>query len=121
EPDAAYSRALADIDAVIERLGRPSQSTPIPPPQVEPVHDARSNMTPADYVAAVNRAKAYIAADQASQIVPSQRFSLDTGADPFDVYRVLRVINPSPYMYLFELPVEGRPDVAIVGSSPEAL
>jgi anthranilate synthase component 1 len=73
-------------------------------------------MAPEDYRAAVERCKEHIAAGDCFQVVPSQRFSLDTDVDPFAVYRVLRVINPSPYMYLFEWE-----DLRIVGSSPEAL
>ena len=121
EPDAAYDAAVSEIDAVVAQLSTPAHSAPIAPPQAQPVDAVASNMHPADYVAAVDRAKEHIAAGDAFQIVPSQRFSLDTGADPFDVYRVLRVINPSPYMYLFELSAGTGPGTAIVGSSPEAL
>ncbi|MGC1685116.1 MAG: anthranilate synthase component I [Candidatus Acidiferrales bacterium] len=75
-----------------------------------------SNFTRAQYLAAVRKAKAYIRAGDAFQIVPSQRFSAKTDADPFDIYRALRVINPSPYLYFLRLG-----DVSIVGSSPEML
>jgi len=68
------------------------------------------------YLAAVRKAKAYIRAGDAFQIVPSQRFSAKTDADPFEIYRALRVINPSPYLYFLRLD-----DVSIVGSSPEML
>ena len=63
---------------------------------------------------AVARAQRYIADGDIFQTVPSQRFEVDTTADPFDVYRVLRLINPSPYMFYLQFP-----GVAIVGSSPE--
>ncbi len=76
----------------------------------------QSNFTRAQYLAAVRKAKAYIRAGDAFQIVPSQRFSAQTDADPFEIYRALRVINPSPYLYFLRLD-----DVAIVGSSPEML
>jgi anthranilate synthase component I len=76
----------------------------------------KSNFTRAQYLAAVRKAKAYIRAGDAFQIVPSQRFSAKTDADPFEIYRALRVINPSPYLYFLQLD-----DVAIVGSSPEML
>jgi anthranilate synthase component 1 len=75
-----------------------------------------SNFTRAQYLAAVRKAKAYIRAGDAFQIVPSQRFSAKTDADPFEIYRALRVINPSPYLYFLRLD-----DVSIVGSSPEML
>ena len=75
-----------------------------------------SNFTRAQYLAAVRKAKSYIRAGDAFQIVPSQRFSAKTDADPFEIYRALRVINPSPYLYFLRLD-----DVSIVGSSPEML
>jgi len=76
----------------------------------------QSNMTRSQYLAAVRKAKAYIRAGDIFQVVPSQRFSARTTADPFEIYRALRVVNPSPYMYFLKLD-----DVSIVGSSPEML
>ena len=76
----------------------------------------RSNFTRARYISAVKRAKAYIRAGDIFQVVPSQRFTAKTDADPFEIYRALRVINPSPYMYFLRLD-----DVSVVGSSPEML
>jgi hypothetical protein len=64
----------------------------------------------------VRTAKEHIRDGDIFQVVPSQRFSLRTAADPFDVYRVLRVVNPSPYMYFLRLP-----EVTLSGSSPEVL
>ena len=75
-----------------------------------------SNFTKARYMDAVVRAKEYIRAGDAYQIVPSQRFSARTDADPFEIYRGLRVVNPSPYLYFLRLG-----DLAVVGSSPEML
>ena len=75
-----------------------------------------SNMSKAQYLAVVRKAKAYIRAGDTFQIVPSQRFEARTGADPFEIYRALRVINPSPYLYFLRLG-----DVSVVGSSPEML
>ena len=75
-----------------------------------------SNFRKADYLAAVRKAKAYIRAGDAFQIVPSQRFTARTNAEPFEIYRALRVVNPSPYLYFLRLG-----EVAIVGSSPEML
>ncbi len=91
--------------------------------------------TPKDeYLAQVEAAKEYIRSGDAFQVVLSQRFSVPCSADAFDVYRILRATNPSPYMYLIRVPEDdrGRPDEAegalservafdIVGSSPEAL
>jgi anthranilate synthase component I len=76
----------------------------------------QSNMTRSQYLAAIRKAKAYIRAGDIFQVVPSQRFSARTNADPFEIYRALRVVNPSPYMYFLKLD-----DVSVVGSSPEML
>jgi anthranilate synthase component 1 len=76
----------------------------------------RSNMTRPQYLAAVRKAKGYIRAGDIFQVVPSQRFSAKTSAAPFEIYRALRVVNPSPYLYLLKLD-----DVSVVGSSPEML
>jgi anthranilate synthase component I len=76
----------------------------------------RSNMTKARFTGAVRKAKSYIRAGDAFQIVVSQRFEAKTNADPFEIYRALRVINPSPYLYYLKLD-----DVSVVGSSPEML
>jgi len=75
-----------------------------------------SNMGEGGYQEAVRRCKEYIMAGDAFQIVPSQRFDLLTRADPFDIYRMLRVVNPSPYM--FYLQIDGG---MLIGSSPETL
>jgi len=75
-----------------------------------------SNMTKAQFVAAVDKSKEYIRAGDAFQIVASQRFSAKTSCDPFQIYRALRVVNPSPYLYFLKLD-----DVSVVGSSPEML
>ena len=75
-----------------------------------------SNFTRSRYLAAVRKSKEYVRAGDVFQVVISQRFSARTDADPFDIYRALRVLNPSPYMYFLKLG-----DTAIVGSSPELL
>jgi anthranilate synthase component 1 len=76
----------------------------------------KSNFTRRQYLAAVRKAKSYIRAGDIFQVVPSQRFSAQTSADPFEIYRALRVVNPSPYLYYLKLS-----DVSVVGSSPEML
>lgn len=81
----------------------------------EPIFN--SSLTPADFKAKVLLAKEEIIAGEAFQIVLSQRFSLTCEADALDVYRMLRLNNPSPYMYLFRF----ADDINVVGSSPEAL
>lgn len=93
-----------------------------PDPQALPP-DIDVNMSDADYCRVVERAKEYIRAGDAFQIVPARTFSTPTGgADPFDVYRAMRVLSPAPYMYLLELPAkDGASAVAIAGASPETL
>ena len=73
-------------------------------------------MTREAFEAAVERAREYIFAGDAFQVVPSQRFSAPMSLDPFAVYRGLRTVNPSPYMFFFE-----TGEVTLVGSSPEML
>jgi anthranilate synthase component I len=80
-----------------------------------PLH-IQSNFTKARYFAAVRKAKAYIRAGDIFQVVPSQRFSARTNADPFEIYRALRVVNPSPYLCFLKLD-----DLSVVASSPEML
>jgi anthranilate synthase component 1 len=75
-----------------------------------------SNMTKPQFLAAVRKAKTYIRAGDVFQVVGSQRFSAETKADPFEIYRALRVVNPSPYLYFLKLD-----DVSVAGSSPEML
>ena len=76
----------------------------------------RSNMTKSQFTGAVQKAKEYILAGDAFQIVVSQRFEARTNANPFEIYRALRVVNPSPYLYFLRLG-----DLSVVGSSPEML
>jgi anthranilate synthase component I len=76
----------------------------------------KSNFARPAYLAAVRKAKSYIRAGDIFQVVPSQRFSAQTSADPFEIYRALRVVNPSPYLYYLKLD-----DLSVVGSSPEML
>jgi len=108
--DAAV-RAVQATRALLERpLPRERKAPHTRPPRV------RSNFTRAGFLAAVRRAKSYIRAGDVFQVVLSQRFAAPTSADPLAIYRALRVLNPSPYMYL--LRVGG---LSVVGSSPEML
>jgi len=76
----------------------------------------RSNFRRGDYLAAVRKAKQYIRAGDIFQVVLSQRFSAKTKAQPFEIYRELRALNPSPYLFYLQMN-----DIAVVGSSPERL
>jgi len=124
-PAAAYAAGLAQLDALTDRLTAPRAGSEQRHFEIKPGHVdlaapppklPTSNMGEGGYQDAVRKCKQYIAAGDAFQIVPSQRFALHTWADPFDVYRALRVVNPSPYM--FYLQIEGA---MLVGSSPEIL
>jgi anthranilate synthase component I len=75
-----------------------------------------SNFSRAKFIEAVNKSKEYVRAGDIFQVAISQRFAAKTDADPFEIYRSLRVVNPSPYMYFLKLN-----DLSVVGSSPEML
>ena len=120
--DAAYADAIGKIEALVEKLttvsdistfGNMEQNTEHHP---DPIPDPYSNFTKSDYEDVVRRAKEYIAAGDIIQVVPSQRFSRPVSVDSFNIYRALRVVNPSPYMYY--LKCNG---FDIVGASPEMM
>ena len=113
--DEAYADAVARLDRMTADLAAPAPATAATfDATVEPTYERRR--TSEDYIEAVERAKEEIRAGEVFQVVPSQRFEVETTASALDIYRVLRVTNPSPYMYLLRLD-----DFDIVGSSPEAL
>ena len=112
--DAAYERAVATIGEVRERL-RGAVPAPEQPMVAEPPRFA-SNMQREEFEAAVERIVEYVHAGDAFQVVPSQRFSAPAPVEAFSVYRGLRAVNPSPYMYFLEFG-----DFQIAGASPEPL
>jgi anthranilate synthase component 1 len=115
--DLAYDRAVDRVDGLAADLGRPLPYVPVPPPVGdEALPEVRSTVGPGPYCDAVAAAKEHILAGDIFQVVLSQRFDLDLDADPFDVYRVLRQVNPSPYMYFLR-----HPRVSVLGSSPEPM
>ncbi len=116
EADKLYQEALEQIDAVVELL-----KGPVPYDFVESrskglQHDFTSNMSEQEFKEIVNRAKEYIVAGDIIQVVLSQRFHTETDLSPFAIYRALRHINPSPYLFYLKLG-----DVVQIGSSPEIL
>jgi len=113
--DDAYVDALTRIDAMASALAQPTPSSATSADFNGPL-PVRRQRTSAEFQTAVRAAVEEIRAGEAFQIVVSQRFEVDTTADALDIYRVLRLTNPSPYMYLLRL--DG---FDIVGSSPEAL
>ena len=112
--DRAYAAAVARVDELVERLAqsldgaRSAAGGEVPAPVSNKTHEQYHDM--------VKRAKEYIVAGDVIQVVPSQRLEIPLPGDPFEVYRSLRAINPSPYMYYLHLD-----DVDVVGASPEML
>jgi anthranilate synthase component 1 len=117
DTDEAYARAVSLIERARELLAEP---VPRPPGgearPADPAAAFESNMTQAQYEAAVEKAKEYIFAGDAFQVVPSHRWSGPSPVEAFSIYRGLRVVNPSPYMYFLEFD-----DFAIAGASPEPM
>ena len=116
--EASYKEAVDKIEELASRLRQPlnPNEPAAKPPVIEGEGRFTSNFTPEQYEAVVERAKEYIYAGDIIQVVPSQRLARRTNADPFDIYRALRTINPSPYMFYLHLD-----DCYIVGASPELL
>jgi anthranilate synthase component 1 len=112
--DAAYEHAAATIAEMRERL-RGAVPVPAAPAIAEPPEFV-SNMEREEFEAAVARIVEYVHAGDAFQVVPSQRFTADAPVEAFSVYRGLRAVNPSPYMYFLEFG-----DFQIAGASPEPL
>ena len=118
--DEAYADSVARIDAMAARLAAPTPSLAASA-AFDSSLSVRRQRTPEEFQDAVRSAVEEIRAGEAFQIVVSQRFEVDTTADALDVYRVLRLMNPSPYMYLLRLADSKGRGFDIVGSSPEAL
>jgi anthranilate synthase component 1 len=117
--EEAWADAVARLDRMTAELAADAPSTVA---TIEPVaSEPTSSHTPAEFEDMVEQAKEAIRAGEAFQIVVSQRFTVPCSADALDVYRALRVSNPSPYMYLLRLPHPDGTAYDVVGSSPEAL
>jgi len=117
DADSAYQAAIGKIEELVNRLAQPLKNprpltadTPAEPAEIS------SNLTREEFEANVEKARQYITEGEAIQIVLSQRLSRRTKAHPFDIYRALRGINPSPYMFFLDLK-----DFQLIGSSPEIL
>jgi anthranilate synthase component 1 len=115
--DAAYASAVEAIVGARERLRGPvpSQAAPAVAPDAPPT-EFKSNMTRSGFEANVRRIVEYVRAGDAFQVVPSQRFSADSPVEAFSIYRGLRTVNPSPYMYFLDFG-----DFQLAGASPEPL
>ncbi|MGC2162320.1 MAG: anthranilate synthase component I [Silvibacterium sp.] len=119
KPQAAYEDAVKRLAQLERRLARPLPKAKIKKAagklKIEP------QMKKKDFLKAVERSKEYIAAGDVFQVVVSQRFDVKPEVDPFSVYRALRIVNPSPYLYFLRFGLEKPADTHIVGSSPELL
>ncbi|MFM8304310.1 MAG: anthranilate synthase component I [Actinomycetota bacterium] len=118
DPGARYDEAVARLETRVAELARPLPYVPSPPPVLADLRlpEVRSTMGGGRYRDAVEVAREHILAGDIFQVVLAQRFDVDEPVDPFDVYRVLRQVNPSPYMYFLR-----QPEVTLVGSSPEPM
>jgi anthranilate synthase component 1 len=108
-----YDEAVERIERMIELIKSPAERAELPQ-GVSADAPPRSNMTPEAFKAMVQRAKEYIVAGDVIQVVLSQRFQREHRTDPIDLYRALRYINPSPYLFFLKLE-----DLILIGSSPE--
>lgn len=112
--EVAYEEAVKSIHRMVETLDAPLHLKPFAGLTEPAEQEVQSNTTQEEYEEMVVKAKEYIAAGDAFQIVPSQRFEVEFSQDPVDLYRALRHINPSPYMFILE-----NDGFSLVGSSPE--
>ncbi len=114
-PEKAYQEAVDKIDNLVRLLREPSPALPTPSTESKPL-EFKSNFNKDDFEKAVEASKEYIKAGDIFQVVLSQRFEAEIHVPPFDIYRALRSINPSPYMYYLKFD-----DLILAGSSPEIL
>ncbi len=112
--EEAYQQATAKIDAITRKLRSPLMPETLLPSGKSVAFS--SNVTRNDFESAVEKAKEYVRSGDIIQVVLSQRFSGELSADPFDIYRVLRTLNPSPYMFFLRLE-----DTIVAGASPEVM
>jgi len=115
---AAYRDACEQVDRMVEKLGVPSAGLSCDDVRTDgdPILSFESNFSSADFERAVERCVEYIRAGDIFQVVISQRLTLEITADPFEVYRTLRIVNPSPFMFFLR-----TADTTLVGSSPEIM
>jgi anthranilate synthase component I len=118
KPAVAYKDAMQRLDSLEKRLARslPKIKRTAPTGKLA----VKSNSDKKNFLKAVEKIKEYIAAGDIFQAVLSQRFEVKPGVDPFSVYRALRIVNPSPYLYFLRFDLD-RKSTCLVGSSPELL
>ena len=113
-PREAYDAAVAEIESVRQLFARPRSLTPEPLFEPEQIEVPEGNFTPAAFRGMVEKTKEYIRAGDIIQGVLAQKFTVPFAQSPLQLYRALRTVNPSPYMFLYE-----TADFAVVGASPE--
>jgi anthranilate synthase component I len=111
-----YEEAVGALSAMVDALAEPRRQPARSVPSFDRQPQATPSMTAAEFTTAVEKALAHIVAGDAFQIVPSVRFEVAGVADPFAVYRALRLVNPSPYMFFIR-----QGELALAGSSPELM
>lgn len=117
DAEAAYHEAAARLSRLASDCFRPLSVDPIAAPEAQgPVAERSRTMSGAQFRAAVEAAKEHVYAGDVFQVVLSQRFDVALDVDAFEVYRALRLLNPSPYLYFLRLP-----ELSVVGSSPEPM
>jgi anthranilate synthase component I len=139
KPSTAYGQALKRLDKLEKHLTQPLPELALPKQHVPVKLHVKHRTTRNDYISAVKRTKEYIRAGDAFQVVLSQRFDVEAGVDSFQVYRALRTVNPSPYMFFLRFAPDGplgaggsaqfsksakhsaSPTIQLAGSSPELL
>lgn len=114
DPGVAYDRAVSEIQRICEQLETQQQLSHRCLPETAPIPVPPGNFTQAQFESAVERIQAYIRAGDVIQTVLSQRFVKDFSPTPNELYRALRTVNPSPYMFLLD-----GGDFSVVGASPE--
>jgi len=112
--EEAYREAQEKIESITAKLQRHDRLFPRRKPFTP--YPLYSNFSKEDYMKVVEKAKEYIRAGDIIQVVPSQRFSTEVHCDPFDIYRALRSVNPSPYLFYLKMN-----DIILMGSSPEVM
>ena len=116
DPGAEYDEAVDRLEAAVVLLAAPKSRRVPSVPTFDDSWSAEASMSPEAYCDAVRRVVAHIAAGDVFQVVPSVRFEVAFDGDPFAVYRALRLLNPSPYMFFLR-----HQGMAIAGSSPELM
>jgi len=116
DPEGLYETAVADLTAAVDQLGRKAERIVVPRPRFGELPEVTANLSRTGFEAAVRTAVEHIRAGDAFQIVPSVRFATPFTGDPFHVYRALRLVNPSPFMFYVR-----NGSVVIAGSSPELM